>query len=139
VKIASNGFSAQYGQGGILFNQITKGGSSQFHGSAYERFDNNALNAFAYQFGVQAQSLPELRFNNFGFTVGGPIIPHKMFFFFDFDKTINNSKNVGTETLPVGANAAMAAGDFSAPGMPLLYDPTTQSIQQTGMHTYNTR
>jgi hypothetical protein len=136
VKIASNGFSAQYGQGGILYNQITKGGTSQFHGSAYERFDNNALNAFAYQFGVTNPQQSSLRFNNFGFSIGGPIIPHKMFFFFDYDKTIDNTVNLNTETLPVGSNAGMAVGDFSAPGMPLLYDPTTQVIQQTGQVTY---
>ena len=36
VKIRTNGFSAEYGQGGIIFNQITKGGTSQFHGAGYE-------------------------------------------------------------------------------------------------------
>ena len=136
VKIASNGFSAQYGQGGIIYNQITKGGTNQFHGSGYEYFSNDALNAFAYQFGATGSSQPELRFNNPGFNIGGPVIPHKMFFFFDYDKTINNGRSLNSETLPTGQNAAMATGDFTAPGMPLLYDPTTQTIQQTGTHTY---
>ena len=136
VKIASNGFSAQYGQGGIIYNQITKGGTNQFHGSGYEYFSNDAMNAFAYQFGETGSSQPELRFNNPGFNIGGPVIPHKMFFFFDYDKTINDGKSLSSETLPTGQNAAMATGDFTAPGMPLLYDPTTQTIQQTGSHTY---
>jgi Carboxypeptidase regulatory-like domain/TonB dependent receptor len=136
VKIASNGFSAQYGQGGILYNQITKGGTNQFHGSAYESFANDALDAFAYQFGAVGSSQPELRYNNPGFNIGGPILRHKMFFFFDYDKTINDGKSLNSETLPTGQNAAMATGDFTAPGMPLLYDPTTQTIQQTGSHTY---
>jgi hypothetical protein len=136
VKIASNGFSAQYGQGGIIYNQITKGGTNQFHGSGYEYFSNDAMNAFAYQFGATGSSQPELRFNNPGFNIGGPVIPHKMFFFFDYDKTINNGRSLNSETLPTGQNAAMATGDFTAPGMPLIYDPTTQTIQQTGSHTY---
>jgi hypothetical protein len=136
VKISTNGFSAQYGQGGIIYNQITKGGTSQFHGAGYEYFSNDAMNAFAYQFGAQGPSQPELRFNNFGFSVGGPVIPHKMFFFFDYDKTIDNGRSLNSETLPTGQNAAMANGDFTAPGMPLIYDPTTQQIQQTGSHTY---
>ncbi|HEY2472392.1 MAG TPA: carboxypeptidase-like regulatory domain-containing protein, partial [Terracidiphilus sp.] len=106
VKISSNGFSAQYGQGGIIYNQITKGGTNQFHGAGYEYFSNDALNAFAYQFGTQGPSQPELRYNNFGFAVGGPILRHKMFFFFDYDKTINNGRSLNTETLPTGQNAA---------------------------------
>jgi Carboxypeptidase regulatory-like domain len=137
VVIASNGFSAQYGQGGILYNQISKGGSNRFHGAGYEYFSNDAFNAFGYQFGNQAGSLPELRFNNFGVFVSGPIIKNKLFFSFDFDKTINNSKSVQTETLPLAQNAAIATGDFTAPGLPLLYDPTTQQIQLTGSHTYS--
>jgi hypothetical protein len=72
VKISTSGFSAQYGQGGIIYNQITKGGTNQFHGAAYEYFSNDALNAFSYQFGATGVQLPRLRFNNFGFAVGGP-------------------------------------------------------------------
>jgi hypothetical protein len=138
VKISTNGFSAQYGQGGIIYNQITKGGSNRFHGAGYEYFSNNALNAFAYQFGVTGVQQPELRYNNFGFAIGGPVLRNKLFFYFDFDKTINNTRNIGAETLPIGQNAAMANGDFTAPRMPTIYDPTTQTIQQTGSHTYTT-
>ncbi len=83
VKISTNGFSAQYGQGGIIYNQITKGGSNQFHGVGYEYFSNDALNAFAYQFGAVGAQQPELRFNNFGFSVGGPVLRNKMFFYFN--------------------------------------------------------
>ena len=136
VKISTNGFSAQYGQGGIIYNQITKGGSNQFHGAGYEYFANDALNAFAYQFGTTGAQQPELRFNNFGFSVGGPVLRNKMFFYFNFDKTIDNTVSLNTETLPAGQNAAMANGDFTAPGMRTIYDPTTQTIQQTGSHTY---
>src|SRR6202453_1631262 len=108
VKISTNGFSAQYGQGGIIYNQITKGGSNGFHGAGYEYFSNNALNAFAYQFGVTGVQQPELRYNNFGFAIGGPVLRNKLFFYFDFDKTINNTRNIGVETLPIGQNAAIA-------------------------------
>jgi len=110
VKISTNGFSAQYGQGGIIYNQITKGGTNQFHGAGYEYFSNDALNAFAYQFGTVGAQQPELRFNNFGFSVGGPVLRKKMFFYFNFDKTIDNTVNLNTETLPTGQNAAMASG-----------------------------
>ena len=71
------------------------------------------------------------------FAIGGPIIPHKLFFYFAFDKTIDNSTSNHSETLPLGQNAAMANGDFTGPGMPTIYDPTTQTIQQAGSHTYH--
>src|SRR3984885_6126269 len=52
VQTSSSAFNAQYGMGGILYNQISKGGSDRFHGSAYEYFQNTALNANNYAFGA---------------------------------------------------------------------------------------
>ena len=134
VKISSSGFGAQYGIGNVIYNQISKGGTDRFHGAAYEYFQNDALNALPYAFGTHPKKGP-LRYNNFGFNVGGPIIPHRMFFFFDYDKTINNGgSSIGFQTVPT---TAFQNGTFNA-GIPDLYDPTTQTIQQTGSHTYVT-
>jgi hypothetical protein len=134
VKISSSGFGAQYGIGNVIYNQISKGGTDRFHGAAYEYFQNDALNALPYAFGTHPKKGP-LRYNNFGFNVGGPIIPHHMFFFFDYDKTINNGgSSLGFQTVPT---TAFQNGTFNA-GIPDLYDPTTQTIQQTGSHTYVT-
>ncbi len=59
-----------------------------------------------------------------------------MYFYFDFDKTIDNGgASIGFETVPT---PALESGDFSGAGLPTLYDPTTQTIQQTGSYTYNT-
>ena len=132
VKVSTSAFSAQYGVGDIIYNQITKSGTNQFHGAGYEYFENNALNAAPYEFGQSYQS-PPLHFNNFGFAIGGPIWKKKMFFYFDFDKTINNSMSANLTSVPT---AAVLNGDFTAPGMPTIYDPTTQTIQYTGTHTY---
>ncbi len=71
VQISTSAFSAEYGIGGAIFNQISKGGTSQFHGSAYEYFQNTALNASAFQFS-SPQSVPPLHYNNFGGSIGGP-------------------------------------------------------------------
>ncbi len=134
VKVSSSSFSAQYGVGNIIYNQITKGGSERFHGVGYEYFQNDALNAAPYSFGQKNVKVPNLRYNNFGFSVGGPVLPHKMFFYFDFDKILSHGTNAPSfATVPT---AALMAGDFTAPGLPTLYDPTTQVIQQTGSHTY---
>ena len=88
VKIDDSAFSAQYGIGGVTFNQISKGGTNQFHGAAYEYFQNDALNAADYAFGAKT-TVGLVRYNNFGFSVGGPIWRDKVFFFFNYDKTIN--------------------------------------------------
>ncbi|MGC1294157.1 MAG: carboxypeptidase-like regulatory domain-containing protein, partial [Alloacidobacterium sp.] len=60
VQISTSAFSAQYGIGGILYNQISKGGTDSFHGSAYEYFQNDALNANNYTFGANTPK-PVLR------------------------------------------------------------------------------
>ena len=133
VKVSTSAFSAQYGVGNVIYNQITKSGTSQFHGAGYEYFQNDALNAAPYEFGAANPTIPPLRYNNFGFAVGGPILKHKMFFYFDFDKTINNSGSVQFATVP---SDALKAGDFTAPGLPTLYDPTKQTFQNTGSYTY---
>lgn len=134
VKVSDSAFSAQYGLGSIIYNQITKGGTNQFHGAGYEYFQNTALNAASYAFGTGA--VPAIHYNNFGVAVGGPILRNKLFFFFDYDKTINNgAASTSFYTVP---DQALMSGDFTAPGLPTLYDPTTQTIQQTGTYTYNT-
>jgi hypothetical protein len=133
VKVSTSAFSAQYGIGGIIFNQITKGGTNQFHGAGYEYFQNNALNAAPYNFGTNTP-VPVLRYNNFGFAVGGPILRNKMFFFFDYDKTINNGgASTSFNTMP---DDSLKNGDFTGAGLPTLYDPSTQTTQQTGSYTY---
>jgi len=135
VKISDNAFSAQYGIGNVVYNQITKGGTDHFHGEGYEYFQNNAMDAVPYAFGTNA-TVPVLRYNNYGFNVGGPVLRRRMFFFFDYDNTIDNGgASIGFTTVP---NSALEGGNFTGAGLPTLYDPTTQTIQQTGTYTYTT-
>jgi hypothetical protein len=130
VKVSSSAFSAQYGIGDIVYNQITKSGGDKFHGAGYEYFQNNALDAATYAFGTG--TVPVLHFNNFGGAVGGPIIKHKAFFYFDYDRTIDHGgASTGFSTEPT---TAMMGGDFT--GMPTLYDPTTQVMVTSGSCTY---
>lgn len=126
VKVSASAFSAQYGVGGIMFNQISKGGTDAFHGSLYEYFQNNALNAASYAFGTG--KVPILHYNNFGGSVGGPILKKKMFFYFNFDKIIQHGgAATGFRTVPTAANLA---GDFTAPGLATIYDPATTTLTQ---------
>ena len=90
VKMSSSAFSAQYGGGGMVYNQISKGGSNQFHGMAYDYFKNTALNAAPFGFNGVSFKTPQ-HFNDFGFNIGGPVIKNKVFFFFGIDHTINHT------------------------------------------------
>jgi hypothetical protein len=128
VKVSASAFSAQYGVGGIMFNQISKGGTNSFHGSAYEYFQNDALNAASYAFAkkTRQEAIAKVRYNNFGFSVGGPIFKKRLFFFFDYDKVINHGAAAqGYRTVPTDA---MLNGDFT--GLPTIYDPATTVLTQ---------
>ena len=125
VEVSTSSFSAQYGIGGYIFNQISKGGTDQFHGAVYEYFQNDALNAKGYGFG-EPVTVPFLRYNNYGGSIGGPILKKKMFFYFNFDKLSLHGSNTGFLTVPTEAELN---GDFT--GQPTIYDPTTQVITQT--------
>ncbi len=120
LQVNSSTFSAQYGIGGVIFNQISKGGTNQFHGSVYDYFQNDDLTAHS-QF--QTGAIPFLRFNNFGFAVGGPVLKNKMFFFFDYDQVVDHGNNSGLNSVPT---TAVLGGDFT--GMQNIFDPTTQTI-----------
>ncbi|MDR3739483.1 MAG: TonB-dependent receptor [Terracidiphilus sp.] len=120
LQVNTSAFSAQYGVGGIIFNQISKGGTSQFHGSAYDYLQNDALTAHSY---FQYGSIPFLRYHNFGGTIGGPVLKKKMFFFFAYDQILSHGNSSGTNSVPT---EAIMSGDFS--GIQTLYDPTTQTI-----------
>ncbi|HXW90112.1 MAG TPA: TonB-dependent receptor [Terriglobales bacterium] len=126
LQVSSSTFSAQYGTGGVIFNQITKSGTNSFHGSAYDYIQNSAFNAYPYEFGAAASTLPPipfLRYNDFGASLGGPILKNKLFFYFDYDQIVNHGNSTATNSVPT---TAILAGNFT--GMQAIYDPTTQTI-----------
>jgi hypothetical protein len=130
VQISTSAFSAQYGIGGIIFNQITKGGTDKFHGSAYDYFNSSQFNAPNYRFGaIGSNAIPFDRRNNFGASIGGPIalpllhLRKKAFFYFNYDQIVDHGSATGTNDIPI---AAVMGGDFT--GQSMIYDPTTQTI-----------
>ena len=123
VKMSDSNFSAQYGTGGIIFNQISKGGSNTWHGEGYDYFENSALNGASYGFGLG--KVPPLKLNNFGWQASGPAIKNKIFFLIDWEHRIQHSAgSVTTITLPTNA---MRTGDFTGISN-TIYDPTTQVL-----------
>ena len=81
------------------------------------------MNAYSYNFGGKP-SKPVLRYNNFGGSIGGPIIKRKLFFYFNFDKIIQHGGSQPVfYTVPT---TAVLGGDFT--GFPTIYDPQTTTV-----------
>lgn len=85
IRVITNLYPAEISRspGGVI-NLITKTGGDKFHGTVYEFFRNDALNAYSYQFGAHLPK-PELRQNQYGGSLGGPIFKDKTFFFGDYE------------------------------------------------------
>jgi hypothetical protein len=94
-SVLTSNYSAEYGKtsGGVI-NAVTRSGTGTFHGSAYEFLRNSALDARNFFDGPQ---IPSFKRNQFGGSIGGPIIPQRTFFFFDYEG-IRQSKGITAVT-----------------------------------------
>lgn len=108
---------AQYGAGGAFINVVTRGGTNQFHGTAYEYLRNNDFDARNY-FDV-TKSAPPFHQNQFGASVGGPIRRNKVFFFGNYE---GFRQLVPGDDYNLVPNANQLAGNFSADTQQ-LYNP----------------
>src|SRR5437660_5739085 len=129
-KIQSETYSAEYGFSANQVNIVTKNGTNELHGAAFEFLRNDAFDARApFQ-----QKLPELRQNQFGFVVGGPIyIPkvydgrNKTFFMINYEGwRIRNGFDQSTFNVP---DVAQLNGDFSALSSAPFYNGTSTGCQ----------
>lgn len=110
-KILTHAFSAEYGRNaGSVVNVVTKAGSNTLSGAAWEFNRDDALQARNY-FAPQAQPKPELKQNQFGAAVGGPILRNKLFGFGYYEGYRNQS---GITQNIVVLSEAQRRGDFSA-------------------------
>lgn len=110
-KILTGTYSAEYGRGGgAQVNVITKSGGNQFHGSIYEFYRNSGMDARNY-FAKPDAATPPLSRHQFGFALGGPIVPDKTFFFIA-DEGLRLRQSLSRATLV--PTPEMKRGDFSA-------------------------
>ncbi|MBV9033707.1 MAG: TonB-dependent receptor [Acidobacteriaceae bacterium] len=108
-KVLTNSFSAEFGDtSGVIMTATTKSGTNQFHGSLFEFFQNDVLNASSYY----AHTNTAVRYNQFGGTFGGPIIKNRTFFF--IDSQITKRRGVQAFTGLTVPNTAFKQGDFSS-------------------------
>ncbi len=120
MKVLTNGFSAEYGRNaGAVFNVVTRSGTNEWHGSAWEFLRNHNLNA--RNFFAPSQK-PKLIQNQFGGTVGGPILKNKLFIFGSYEGLRIRPATLVTAAFPL--TAAERTGDFSASAT-AVRDPLT--------------
>jgi Carboxypeptidase regulatory-like domain len=118
-RVITNTFDAEYGRNsGSIVNVVTKSGTNQFHGSAYEFFRNTVLNARGYFDNVN----PQFNQNQFGGTLGGPIKKDRAFFFASYEGR-QVRQGVPTEQINVPTSAERA-GDFSEGGLAAPFQGT---------------
>ncbi|HWS86742.1 MAG TPA: carboxypeptidase regulatory-like domain-containing protein [Pyrinomonadaceae bacterium] len=112
-KLVSSPYSAEYGaQAGPAVNVVTKRGTTEYHGSVFEFFRHDALNAYSWESKQRATpEKPLLRFNNFGGFIGGPAYKEKLFFFGGVEFKRPRTGRSLSELVPT---EAMRRGDFSA-------------------------
>ena len=108
-SVLTSNSSAEYGKtsGGVV-NAISRAGTNRLHGNAYEFVRNSALDARNF---FDPATIPPFRRNQFGASIGGPIIKDKTFFFGDYEG-IRQSKGVGRlDVVPsLAARGLMADG-----------------------------
>ena len=129
-RVISNSFDAEYGRNsGAVVNVVTKSGTNNIHGSFYEFFRNDVLNAHPFTF-FQAPK-PDFKQNQFGGTFGGPIKKDKTFFFASYEGR-RIVQGIVSEPINVPTAAEVGNGDFSAeqPFTGSLTDATVANILQ---------
>jgi hypothetical protein len=123
-RVERNSFSAEFGQAqGAVVNLITKGGSNDFHGTLFEFFRNDSLNANSFFINRAGGKKGELEYNNFGGNFSGPIVKNRVFFFWSEEWRRERRGQVLSSLVPT---AAEKTGDFSgALTGPVPVDPAT--------------
>jgi len=103
VSVLTNNFQAQYGyRGGNVINVITKSGTNQFHGTGYDDFRNEDLNANSWSNNCvacgTAIARPKYRYNYVGGNFGGPIKKNKLFFFSNYENFLQTTPTNTTQS-----------------------------------------
>ncbi|MDQ6707989.1 MAG: TonB-dependent receptor, partial [Acidobacteriota bacterium] len=123
-KVQTNNLSAEYGRtGGAVVNLVHRSGTKDFHGVLYEFLRNDALDANGFFNNKAGKEKAPFRYNQYGFTAGGPLTKSRnsTFFFVNWEGIREINPGDSTFTVPT---LKMRQGDFTETGT-TIYDPTT--------------
>ncbi|MBS1859230.1 MAG: TonB-dependent receptor, partial [Acidobacteria bacterium] len=128
VNVTTGSADAEQGMAGSsAITVVTKSGTNDIHGSAFEFHNDQHLNSRNF-FQAAGTDKPLAIYNNFGGTVGGPIKKNKLFYFLSYDGTRQRTSSPGFYTVPT---SAFESGNFSAVPT-VIYDPNTGNPDGTG-------
>nr|MDQ2899310.1 TonB-dependent receptor [Acidobacteriota bacterium] len=132
-KVLTNNAGAEYGRaGGAVLVTSTKSGGNAVHGSAFEFLRNSALDAKNF-FDRPNLNIPPYELNQFGGSVGGPIIKNRTFFFTDYE---GSRERLGQTILVTVPTAAEKAGIFTGVARNGIFDPgTTRLVPGSNVYT----
>jgi hypothetical protein len=128
-KVQSATYPADYGFAPIQINVTTKSGTNSYHGVVFEFLRNSWFDAKNY-FDNQKSPIPEFRRNQFGGTLGGPIIRNKLFFTANYEGLRESKALTSLSTFPP---LAYRSGNFT--GANTIYDPATRAIGPDGKYS----
>lgn len=125
-NVITSNAGAEYNRGaGVIIVTSTKSGTNNIHGSAFEFFRNSALDSKNY-FDLKTIPIPPYKLNDFGGSLGLPIIKDKTFLFMDYEGFLERIASTVVTTVPT---AAEKTGSFQ--GIAKIYDPTTTAPNGT--------
>jgi outer membrane receptor protein involved in Fe transport len=91
-QVNRNAYTAEYGRaGGAVINVVTKSGTNEFHGSAFEFYRDKGMNANDYINVINGRAISNYHYNQFGASLGGPIVQDQLFFFANYDGQRNTN------------------------------------------------
>ena len=118
LRVLSN-FETEYGRNsGAVVNIVTKSGTNQFHGTALEYYRSGALGARNF-FNIDSQPKNPFTNNQFGGSLGGPIVKDKAFFFVNYEGQRESGAQAGLSCVPDQASITAAQAQAAANGIPL--------------------
>jgi len=141
--LLTNTYSAQFGGNGAVMNAVSKSGTNEFHGSAYEFLRNSALDSRSY-FDLTPTLQPykpAFRQNQFGGSLGGPIKKNKLFFFGNYEglrRALGQTVSGVTLPEPYVANGWVPSSSIFGPLPPSCTGgtPSTPAPTSGGPYTY---
>jgi Carboxypeptidase regulatory-like domain/TonB-dependent Receptor Plug Domain len=127
-QVQTNNYSAEYGRNsGSVVNLVTKSGTNKLHGSAYDFLRNDAVDARNF-FANPDDSAPELRLNQFGATLGGPIKKDKTFFFVNYEGFRERAGITELTVVPTDAQKSGLFTDSMGNPVQVTVNPTSAQL-----------
>jgi outer membrane receptor protein involved in Fe transport len=134
-QVNANAYSAEYGRaGGAVINVVTKSGTNDFHGSVFDYYRDKDLNANDYINVVNNRAKSPYHYDQYGFSLGGPIVRDKHFFFSNWDRQRNSVPNL--VVLGGGRIASFPSDPDSQRGLALLQAKAGSYSRQQNQDVY---